>query len=96
MAGNDNLDHKDRCAPRRPHCRWRPPSPLEKIQPDGWLAEYTSDLINLLNVLGRVIALEPVQASMLDAICVGPLMTRTALAAAGLLETATVADEPVA
>ena len=74
----------------------RPPSPLEKIQPDGWLAEYTSDLINLLNVLGRVIALEPVQASMLDAICVGPLMTRTALAAAGLLETATVADEPVA
>ncbi len=30
----------------------RPPSPLEKIQPDGWLAEYTEDLLNLLNVLG--------------------------------------------
>ena len=40
----------------------RPPSPLEKIQPDGWLAEYTEDVLNLLNVLGRLIALEPRQA----------------------------------
>ena len=24
----------------------RPPSPLEKIQPDGWLAQYTEDLLN--------------------------------------------------
>jgi hypothetical protein len=33
----------------------RPSSPLETIQPDGWLAEYTEDLLNLLNVLGRLI-----------------------------------------
>jgi hypothetical protein len=26
----------------------RPPSPLEKIQPEGWLAAYTEDLLNLL------------------------------------------------
>lgn len=52
----------------------RPPSPLEKIQPDGWLAEYTSDLIDLLNVLGRLIALEPTQAALLEAICDGPLI----------------------
>ncbi|RWI44236.1 MAG: hypothetical protein EOQ93_31400 [Mesorhizobium sp.] len=43
----------------------RPPSPLDKIQPDHWLAEYTSDLIDLLNVLGRVIALEPTQGDLL-------------------------------
>jgi hypothetical protein len=30
----------------------RPPSPLEKIQPDGWLAEYTTDLLDLLTFLG--------------------------------------------
>jgi hypothetical protein len=53
----------------------RPPSPLEKIQPDGWLAEYTEDLLNLLNVLGRLIALEPQQADLLDRIVAGPLLT---------------------
>ena len=31
----------------------RPPSPLEKIQPDRWLAEYTTELLNVLYVLGR-------------------------------------------
>ena len=62
----------------------RPPSPLEKIQPEGWLAEYTSDLIDLLNVLGRLIALEPAQAQVLDAICAGPMILPQALAAAGL------------
>lgn len=52
----------------------RPPSPLEKIQPEGWLAEYTEDLLNLLNVLGRLTALEPRQADLLDRIVAGPLI----------------------
>jgi hypothetical protein len=52
----------------------RPPSPLDQIQPDQWLPEYTSDLIDLLNVLGRLIALEPAQADLLDRICDGPLI----------------------
>jgi len=52
----------------------RPPSPLEKIQPEGWLAEYTEDLLNLLNVLGRLIALEPRQAELLARICDGAMI----------------------
>ena len=52
----------------------RPPSPLEKIQPDGWLAEYTEDLLNLLNVLGRLVALEPRQADLLDRIVAGAVV----------------------
>jgi hypothetical protein len=52
----------------------RPPSPLEKIQPEGWLAEYTEDLLNLLNVLGRLIALEPRQADLLERIVAGPVV----------------------
>ncbi len=52
----------------------RPPSPLEKIQPDHWLPEYTNDLIDLLNVLGRLTELEPRQASLLARICDGPLI----------------------
>jgi hypothetical protein len=51
----------------------RPPSPLDKIQPDHWLPEYTSDLLDLLHVLGRLIALEPRQADLLERICSGKL-----------------------
>ena len=36
----------------------RPPSPLGDIQPTGWLAEYTTELLNVLNVLGRLVKLE--------------------------------------
>jgi hypothetical protein len=52
----------------------RPPSPLDKIQPEHWLPEYTDDLIDLLNVLGRLIALEPKQADLLTRICDGALI----------------------
>jgi hypothetical protein len=67
----------------------RPPSLLEKIQPDGWLAEYTEDLLNLLNVLGRLIALEPKQADLLDRIVAGPLVAVVSDKQAG-----TTDDEP--
>ena len=50
----------------------RPPSPLGEIQPEGWLPEYTAELLNVLNVLGRLVALEPKQADLLDRICAGP------------------------
>lgn len=63
----------------------RPPSPLDSIQPDGWLAEYTSDLIDLLHVLGRLIALEPAQADLLNRICAGPLLNIDTLREAGAL-----------
>jgi Type ISP C-terminal specificity domain len=61
----------------------RPPSPLDGIQPDRWLPEYTTDLLDLLHVLGRLIALEPAQAALLDRICAGPLQSAEELAAAG-------------
>jgi hypothetical protein len=63
----------------------RPPSPLDGIQPDGWLAEYTTDLLDLLNVLGRLIALEPAQADLLARICEGHLITQEELEKAGAL-----------
>ncbi len=55
----------------------RPPSPLEKIQPEGWLAEYTEELLNLLNVLGRLIALEARQSDLLARVCDGALIEFT-------------------
>lgn len=64
----------------------RPPSPLGNIQPERWLPEYTTELLNVLNVLGRLIELESAQAALLDAICAGPLLTTAELSAAGCFE----------
>ena len=63
----------------------RPPSPLDKIQPDHWLPEYTSDLLDLLHVLGRLIALEARQADLLERICTGKLRKADELREAGAL-----------
>jgi hypothetical protein len=66
----------------------RPPSPLDSIQPEGWLAEYTTDLLDLLNVLGRLVSLEPRQADLLERICGGRLIAMDDLQAAGILPAA--------
>ena len=64
----------------------RPPSALERIQPDRWLAEYTTELMNVLHVLGRLVALEPRQADLLSRICDGPLMNADDLRASGAFD----------
>ncbi len=63
----------------------RPPSPLGDIQPDYWLAEYTTELINLLNVLGWLVDLEPEQSKLLNKICAGPLISADELGGIGAL-----------
>ena len=63
----------------------RPPSELDKIQPEHWPAEYTSDLIDLLNVLGRLVRLEPAQSDLLSRICDGPLLSADVLLKAGAI-----------
>jgi hypothetical protein len=63
----------------------RQPSKLGDIQPDHWLAEYTTELINLLHVLGRLIELEPAQAALLERVCAGTTITADELRAAGAL-----------
>ena len=52
----------------------RPPSKLGDIQPDHWLAEYTTELLNVLHVLALLVDMEPTQAKLLEAICEGPLL----------------------
>jgi hypothetical protein len=64
----------------------RPPSPLGDIQPEAWPAEYTTELLDLLNVLGLVVELEPQQAAMLDRVLAGPPITLGMLRDARVLE----------
>ena len=64
----------------------RPPSPLGNIQPDFWLAEYTTELLNVLNVLGLLIDCEPAQAALLERICAGPCLSADDLRIAGVFD----------
>lgn len=64
----------------------RPPSPLDKVQPDSWPSIYTEDLLNLLHVLTLLTQLEPEQATLLDQICSGPLIDAEILRAEGVFD----------
>jgi len=60
-------------------------SPLDDINPVIWSPDYTTDLLALLNVLGRLVELEPTLADLLDRVLAGPLVTMTDLHQAGVL-----------
>jgi hypothetical protein len=47
---------------------------LSKLQPESWLAEYTTELLNVLHVLGRLVELEEPQAELLVKICSGSIL----------------------
>ena len=64
----------------------RKPSALSDIQPDHWLAEYTTELINVINVLALLVDLEPVQADLLARISDGPTISVGDLSSAGALD----------
>ena len=64
----------------------RQPSPLGNIQPDHWIADYTSELINVLNILGLLVEIEPKQAKLLEKICSGPTLSATILNEAGAFD----------
>jgi len=77
---------KDRSKP--PMGDKRPPSKLIEIQPSAWLSEYTTELLAVLRVLTRLVALEPGQADLLARIVDGPKIDTDTLRAAQSLSEA--------
>lgn len=63
----------------------RPPSDLSKMQPDKWLPEYTTELLNVLRVLTRLVTLEPAQDELLRRIVEGSTIDADTLRAGGAL-----------
>jgi hypothetical protein len=63
----------------------RPPSDLCKIQPESWLAEYTTELLNVIHVLGRLVELEEPQRELLAKICSSPTISHKELDAGDAL-----------
>jgi hypothetical protein len=60
-------------------------SALLDIQLDHWPAEYTRELVDMLNVLGLLTERDPDQSELLGAIREGPLISTDDLAEAGIL-----------
>ena len=60
-------------------------TPLDQIVATRWTATMTTELLELLNVLGRCVELEPRQEHLLDRIADGPLITTDDLTASGVL-----------
>ncbi|MBC8092048.1 MAG: hypothetical protein H7Y15_08955 [Pseudonocardia sp.] len=83
---------------RKAHPGGKKTSPLDHIHVDAWPHEWTAELIDLLIVLSRLVALEPAQPDLLDRVLAGPLATRHSLrdhAAGGRLPRATALHDSV-
>lgn len=70
---------------RKPSTGSKGPDSLESITPDGWRPEWDIELLDILNALTALVALEPEQAELLAAIIDGPQITVEDLTAAEVL-----------
>ncbi|MGW0805583.1 type ISP restriction/modification enzyme [Nonomuraea sp. NPDC002799] len=50
-------------------------TPLDDVHSDHWTADFTTELLQLLNVLTLCVEGEPKQADLLERVCAGPLIT---------------------
>ena len=60
-------------------------SPLDLINARNWTDDFNTELLDLLNVLGLLVRLEPDQEALLGDVCAGPLITVADLEAAAVL-----------
>jgi hypothetical protein len=70
-------------------------SPLNKIVTTRWPKVFTEELLDLLNVVTQLRALENRQETLLEQVLAGPLFTHADLKGAGLLPFAKGVDEPI-
>jgi hypothetical protein len=65
--------------------RGRRSSKLDHVVPTHWRPDLTTELLNLLQVLGRFVELHPAQADLLDRVCAGVQITAAELEQAAIL-----------
>jgi hypothetical protein len=66
-------------------------SPLDEVNAREWPPAFTTELLDLLNVLSLCVELEPQQAALLDRVCAAPMITVADLEKAGVLPVPTSA-----
>lgn len=62
----------------------RKSSPLDDVNADSWPVEWTSELLDLLSVLARLVEVHTKQAVLLEQILAGPIVSRNMLAGTGV------------
>ncbi|MEU6381351.1 type ISP restriction/modification enzyme [Streptomyces sp. NPDC046909] len=72
----------------------RKTSPLDDIHAETWPAEWSTELMELLSVLRRLVELEPTQQALLERIVAGPVITESDLAKAAILPVAPKVRKP--
>lgn len=80
--------------------RRRKPAGKRRLELDGvvarrWSPDWTTQLLDLLNVLGLLVREEPGQRELLDAICAGALVSMEELTELGVLPVAASARRPI-
>lgn len=70
-------------------------SPLDAVVPDRWPIKFTTELLELLNVLGRCVELEPAQEGILDRIFQHPVITVADLTQAKVLPVEDSTRKPI-
>jgi len=70
---------------RKRNPRGRRSSELDDVVRQRWTPTYTTELLNLLQVLSLLIGLQPDQAALLDRICAGPQITTAELQTAAVI-----------
>lgn len=66
-----------------PDVEWQ--TPLNDVLPRTWPARWTVELLDLINLLGLLVAMEPEQERLLEAVTAGPLTTMDDLRACSVL-----------
>jgi hypothetical protein len=78
---------------RRPRHR-KVTSPLDEINSTRWTAEFDDQLLEVLEVIRRCVALEPAQRELLEEICAGPVVTVRDLEREGVFPVPASARKP--
>jgi hypothetical protein len=71
-------------------------TPLDYVHSERWTPQYTSELLELVNVLAMCADLEPLQSGLLCRVCSGPLITADDLETAGVFPVPSHASKPPA
>lgn len=59
--------------------RVRRSSPLDDVNPPAWTPGFTTELLDMINVLSLCVALEPIQSALLERVCSSPMITNADL-----------------
>ncbi len=80
---------------RKRNPRGRRSSELDDVVGQRWTPYYTTELLNLLQVLSLLVDLQPDQAALLESICAGPQITATELQTAAIIPPPPSARRPL-